>query len=232
MSDTSLPSNPENGPVIHLRSVKPDGSTDHGEGEITYYKVDGPKARRMIDLQLHKIDFVFVAECLRLLTHQHTTLTIESEAIWTAAMVRFFKCFGSTNGGRSQLSAQRVFKAEPAEAMVSFARLETLRNKTLVHDQNSFMQGKLGIPIACPPNARPRMGPLSFFGFIATTLDDEHVSNLTLLTQCAINWIEAEYAEMERILTNELKEEKGETILARGPLIWTAPSHETAGNTK
>ena len=129
---------------IHLIPIGRDNPVVLEEGEIPIqlYNLDGPLARRMIDLQLHKVDLSFVAECLKLLTHQHVTPTIESEAIWTASMVRFFKCFaGPGEGGRSQLSARRVFRSEPAAAMVSFARLETLRNKTVVHDQNSFMQG-------------------------------------------------------------------------------------------
>jgi hypothetical protein len=217
---------------IHITPLKPEGSIHLDEGQIPFYNVEGPIARRMIDLQLHKLDLIFVSDCLRLLTHQHVTHTIESEAIWTAAMVRFFKCFSGTGGGRSQLSYKRVFKAEPSEAMVSFTRLETLRNKTLVHDQNSFMQGKLGVPIAFPPNARPRMGPPVFLSFTATTLDDESVSNLTLLTQCAIKWIEVEYAEKEKLLVADLIKEKATDLVARGVVTWTSPSHETAGQTK
>lgn len=219
--------------VIKIKPLRSDGSIDFEEGDVQLFNAEGPLARRMIDLQLHKVDLNFVAECLRLLTHQHVTPTPESEAIWTAAMVRFFKCFGSTGGGgRSQLSAQRVFKAEPAAAMVSFNRLETLRNKTVVHDENSFMQGKLGVPIAFPPTGKPRMGPLVFISFVATTLDDESVSNLTLLTQCALKWIEVEYAEKERLLVEQLRQEKAETLMARGHVTWTSPSHETAGQSK
>ena len=76
------------------------------------------------------------------------------------------------------------------------------------------------------------MGPLQFLSFVATTLDDESVSNLTLLTQCAIKWVDAEYAEMERALVEQLKEEKAATLMAAGLLTWTAPSHETAGQNK
>jgi hypothetical protein len=232
MSESNQPSEPQDVMHIHMTPFKSDGSTPLEEGKILIYNVEGPIARRMIDLQLHKLDLMFVADCLRLLTHQHVTLTIESEAIWTAAMVRFFKCFSGTAGGRSQLSHIRILKTEPPEAMVSFTRLEILRNKTLVHDQNSFMQGKLGVPIAFPPNAGPRMGPLMFFGFAATTLDDESVSNLTLLTQCALRWIEVEYAELESRVVADLKEETAATIVACGVVTWTAPSHQTAGQTK
>lgn len=232
MSGSNQSLEPQDVMHIHITPAKPDDSTPLDEGTIPIYNVEGQIARQMIDLQLHKVDLMFVADCLRLLTHQHVTHTIESEAIWIAAIVRFFKCFSGTDGGRTQLSYKKVFKAEPPEAMVSFVRLEVLRNKTLVHDQNSFMQGKLGVPIAFPPNARPRMGPLMFLSFVATTLDDESVSNLTLLTQCALKWIEVKYAELERRVVADLKNEKVETIVARGPVTWTSPSHETAGQTK
>lgn len=221
------------GGEIQLIPLSSDSSSDTPKGDgFPYYNVDGPVAKRMIDLQLHKHDLVFVAESLRLLTHKYTTITLESEAIWTSAIVRFFKCFSSSGKGRTKLSCKRVFKSEPEQALVSFDRLETLRNKTLVHDQNSWMQGKIGVPIAFIPNAKPRMGPPSVMTFVASTLDDESVSNLTLLTQCALNWIEIEYAEKERLLTAQLSKETAATILARGILTWTAPSHETAKQTK
>lgn len=232
MSEGSQPSEPKDEVHINITPLNPDGSIHIEEGNVPFYNVEGPIARQMIDLQLHKVDLMLVAECLRLLTHKHVTHTIESEAIWMAAMVRFFKCFSGTDGGRSQLSHKRVLKSEPPEAMVSFARLETLRNKTLVHDQNSFMQGKLGVPIAFPPNVSPRMGPLVFVSFVATTLDDESVSNLTLLTQCALKWIEVKYAELESRVVADLRKEKAATIVARGVVTWTSPSHETAGQTK
>lgn len=218
-----------------MLSIGPDGTMPAvPDGQVPIYKLEGPIARRMIDLQLHRFDLEFVAACLKLLLPHHTPV-IEREAIWNAAMVRFFKCYASPAvGGRTQLSATKVFRSEPAAAMVSFVRLETLRNKTLVHDENSWTQGKLGVGIKTDPaTGKKFIGlPLFYMSFVATTLDDEHLSNLALLTQCAIRWIDKEYKTLEIELVERLKQGSAATLIAAGPLTYTAPSHETAGQSK
>lgn len=220
---------------ISMTSIGLDGTMPAvPDGDVPIYKLEGPIARRMIDLQLHRFDLEFVAACLKLLLPYHTPV-IEREAIWNAAMVRFFKCFASPAvGGRTQLSATRVFRSEPSAAMVSFRRLETLRNKTLVHDENSWTQGKLGVGIKIDPATGKKFMnlPLFYMSLVATTLDDEHVSNLTLLTQCAIKWIDEEYKRLEIELVERLKQESAATLMAAGRLTYTSPSHETAGQSK
>ena len=93
-----------------MLSIGPDGTMPAvPDGQVPIYKLEGPIARRMIDLQLHRFDLEFVAACLKLLLPHHTPV-IEREAIWNAAMVRFFKCYASPAvGGELNFLQQKYF---------------------------------------------------------------------------------------------------------------------------
>lgn len=175
----------------------------------------GHKAKRLIDLELHRIDLIFVQNCIDELTHKFVQPSVVSEALWTAALVKFFKCFG-VNAARFQLSPKTVFKTDGPDALVSFDTLQTLRNKTMVHDENGFMEGRVGALVV--PSGEIKVKDVVSLAFVGQTLDAENFSNFSLLVKCATNWVQGDLEKRRQSLITELNQETLATLLARGPL--------------
>lgn len=55
----------------------------------------GPKARRLSDLALHKIDLDFASECLDQINDTTGNCSLLKQALWRSAIVHFMKCFGN-----------------------------------------------------------------------------------------------------------------------------------------
>jgi hypothetical protein len=101
--------------------------------------IDGPKARSIADLWLHNTDLEFADECLRLLIEMPKQPEALREALWRCAVVHFPKCFGG-NKSRRNLRGKAVYKSRPDKAMEAFEFINALRNKHLVHDDNSLTE--------------------------------------------------------------------------------------------
>lgn len=184
--------------------------------------IKGPRAKRLSDLALHKADLDFAENCLDAINLAPEEPHIIREALWRAAIVHFFKCFGDA-GARFQLSAEKVLKIEPPEAMMAFNYFKGLRNKHLVHDENSYAQSIPGA-ILNKGNKEYKIEKIVCFTAIAVTLDQENYSNLKLLVQKSRSWVVAQFDVLCDALTEELEKEPYENLCTKEAVTYSVPT--------
>ncbi|MBV6823202.1 hypothetical protein [Pseudomonas sp. PD9R] len=213
--------------TINLQRLEPSQTLGAlPEGQVHMYAVRHESARRWVDLSLHLSDLEVTLSWLELLVHKHTQRTPEADALWTAALTMFFKCF-KRSASRSKLDVALILANEPEEGRAQFAVLQSLRDKTVVHDENAYTQGAVLVPIANPDGPVAKVGPPVVTLFKASTLDDGHISNLRLLTLASITYVSsaiaAASAEVEAYMCSASRAD----LVAAGPYLYTSPSVET-----
>ena len=117
--------------------------TDGFPDVIKVISLVGPRARRLADLALHKSDLQFADECFLVINSVPEQPPAVREALWRSAIGHVFKCFGDS-GVRFQIFADKVLKGEVPEAILAFNYFKSLRNKHMVHDENSYSQSLPG----------------------------------------------------------------------------------------
>lgn len=184
-------------------------------------KLDGPKAKRLADLALHGSDLEFSNQCLASI-NAHPDLLVR-ESLWRSAIIFYCKCFGGS-ASRFKLDFDRVYKSEP-EAENAFSYFQSLRNKHLVHDENSYSQ--------CSPGAvlnkrehESKIAKIVTVSHTALTLEQGNYANLELLISKAMQWVKNEYDVLCAILTSELEEQQYDTLLAKEGLLYRTPTVE------
>jgi len=109
---------------------------------VKFVQITEPKAKRITDLALHRTDLKFALECLEginLVAEEPASLR---QGLWLSAIVTFMKCFGK-NKSRGPLSYKKIYKGKKvAKEVVEY--FKSLRNKHLVHDDNSYAQCQTG----------------------------------------------------------------------------------------
>lgn len=174
-------------------------------------QIDDPKARRISDLLLHQYDLEFADECLNAINVAPSDPSAVKEALWRSAIVHFSKCFGSS-AARFQLSRENIYKNEPPEAKLVFEYFKNLRDKHVVHDENSYSQSIPGAVLNRRDGAR-KIETIICFMARASTLEQTNYNNLKLLIKKALVWVVAEFnaccegvaAELEALPYDELQ---------------------------
>lgn len=191
--------------------------------------IDGREAKRLADLSLHKADLEFADACLDAINQAPEEPIIMREALWRSAIVHFLKCFG--NGARFQLTPQKLYKGEPPEALLVFNYFKGLRNKHLVHDENSYAQS---IPGAVLNNGKKeyKIEKIVCFSAIGATLEQRNYGNLKLLIQKARAWVVSEFDALCECLAAKLEEESYEKLLARDALTYRVPTVDDIPHTR
>lgn len=189
---------------------------------VAIVKADGRIAQRISDLSLHKTELFFALDCVTLL-ESHKTHSTLSEALWNTAITSFCKCFG--RGVRSPLSERKILKNRPPEALEAFRYFQTLRNKHLIHDENSYSQSLPGAVINNGSKAY-KIEKIVCFNARSVTNTKENRSNLNLLITDSIDWVLSEFDNLSTQLTIELEKETYKTLSNRPPLNYSAPKLE------
>lgn len=190
---------------------------------VKVVKISGQEAKRLADLSLHKADLEFADACLEAINQTAENPAVVREALWRSAIVHFMKCFGS--GARFQLSAARIYKGEPSEALMAFEYFKDLRNKHFVHDENSYAQS---IPGAVLNNGTKsyKIDKIVCFAAIGATLEQGNYGNLKLLIEKARAWVISEFDFLCERLTATLEQEDYEDLLARDAITYRVPTVE------
>lgn len=183
--------------------------------------IEGKEAKRLSDLSLHKADLEFADGCLDEINHVPEQPYVIREALWRSAIVHFLKCFG--NGARFQLAPDKLYKSEPAEAMMAFTYFKGLRNKHLVHDENSYAQS---IPGAVLNNGTKtyKIEKIVCFMAVGASLEQGNYGNLKLLIKTARDWVAAEFDALCNRLTTDLEKETYEILMARKAITYRVPT--------
>jgi hypothetical protein len=183
--------------------------------------INGPEAKRVADLFLHKEDLEFADACLDAINQMPENPVVAREALWRSAIVHFMKCFGSS--ARFQLSAAKIYKGEPPEALMGFEYFKDLRNKHFVHDENSCAQS---IPGAVLNNGTKsyKIEKVVCFAAIGATLEQGNYGNLKLLIEKARAWVVTEFDSLCERITGLLEQESYEDLLAREAITYRVPT--------
>lgn len=181
----------------------------------------GPIAKRLADLALHKVDLQFADAALDAINSVPAEPPIAREAIWRSAIVHYLKCFGK--GSRFKLSAAKIYKAEPKEAMLAFDYFKSLRNLHLVHDVNGYSQSIPGAVINDGSKSY-KVEKVVTFSAAANTLEQGNYRNLKLLIQGALKWVTAEYDMLCKRITKELEGKSYKELASMKSLTYKVPT--------
>ena len=185
--------------------------------------IDGREAKRLADLSLHKEDLEFADACLDTINQTPEEPFVMREALWRSAIVHFLKCFG--NGARFQLAAEKIYKGESPEALMAFNYFKSLRNKHLVHDENSYSQS---IPGAILNNGMKdyKIEKIVCFAAIGATLEQGNYGNLKLLIEKARRWVVSEFDLLCERVTAALENENYDKLKSKEAITYRVPTVE------
>jgi hypothetical protein len=184
-------------------------------------QLDGPKAKRLSDLALHRADLAFTRECLEGINLVPETPYVLREGLWRAAIVHFMKCFGSSES-RFSLTAKQVYKGD-AGAMVAFEYFKALRDMHLVHDANSYAQCLPGAILNMKESSH-KVAKIVCTSFIGATLVQDNYGNLHRLVTCAQEWVVEQFDKLCDILTTELEVLPYDDLFSRAAVTYRVPT--------
>jgi hypothetical protein len=159
------------------------------------------------DMLLHKSDLAFALECLKLIKIVSPEPLTLQQALWRSALVSYYKCFGS--GVRAALISTDIYVVPLA--LEAYEHLKYLRNKHIVHDENSFSQS---IPLAALNNGEKEFKIEKIICY-HIVLEQENYDNFHLLVSDAIKFVDQKFNELCIALTNELEKETYEELSNR-----------------
>ncbi len=187
---------------------------------IKVLRITGPKSQRLADLALHNADLHFSLECLNAINHVPEEPYVLRQALWRSAIVHFIKCFGQSES-RFSLNPKKVYKGDIG-AFEPFAYFESLRNKHLVHDENSYAQCLPGAVLNKKGMPR-KIGKIVCLSVVGDTLGQENYNNLHLLVTRAREWVVARFDELCDVVTSELEPKSHDELFAMDGITYTAP---------
>jgi hypothetical protein len=207
-----------------LRFSKTDAGF-HIEGfpnAVKVIKLDGKLAAQLSSYSLHHFDLGRALSILESINEVDPEQYVIREALWHQAIVTYIKCFRPSDA-RYQLDEKRLYKKEPSEALEVFYYFLAMRNKNIIHDENSYTQ--------CLPGAvinnraqKYKIAKIVCMNVIGSDLGQETYSNLHLLITKALEWVQAKYDSLCDRLTRELEAEEYESLLEREGITYSKPS--------
>lgn len=187
-------------------------------------KLTGPKAQRLADLFLHKKDLEVALKSLSAINSTPDEPHLLREALWQMAVILFFKCFGQS-GSRFSLSYEKIYGRDEA-AKRAFEYFKSIRNKTIIHDENSYTQS---VPCALLNNegAERKIAKIVSISMTCVTLDQSNYNNMFLLATQAQAWVIEQFDGIANELASDLERKNYSELLTMDDLIITTPSiHE------
>jgi hypothetical protein len=177
--------------------VASDGTDLHNALRTGY--LTGPIAAHVAALSLHHFDINF---CQRILKEYHLKFVNEyndvSLAIWIAVLTKFMSCFQKSKA-RPQLCPQEVYRANHT-ALEDFKLLMKLRNKHVVHDENSHYNAAALAWLE--PNGDVRaVGPY----FTVARIDPTLVTTMCNLVGHALDYINIAMADAGKDLLRQVQ---------------------------
>ncbi len=194
---------------------------------VKVLRIDGPKARRLADLALHKSDLNFSLECLEKINAVPEEPYVLRQALWRSAVVHFIKCFGA-NESRFSLDPKKVYKGGSG-AIEPYNYFDSLRNKHLAHDENSYAQCLPGA-VLNKKEADHKIAKIVCLSVFGETLTQANYNNLHLLISRAREWAVKQFDELCNVLTGELESEPYETLNGRNGITYSAPGPDEVHN--
>lgn len=190
-------------------------------GGVQVIELDGPIAKRLSDLALHKQDLEFAKECLNEINSPNGQTKPIRTSLWLSAIIHLIKCFG--DGARFQLSAEKILKGQPKEALDAFEYFKAIRNKHIIHDENSYAQSTPGA-ILNDGNKSYKVEKIICLLGIADTLNQDDYSNLFLLIDKSHEWVVTEFDLLCGQMKDQLEAQPYQILRARNPPTYKTPT--------
>lgn len=202
--------------------------------------LDYPDAVKVVDIPpdlgkmlahcvLHQRDLNFAQQCIQeLIDTQASTSNITKQALWHAALIACFKCFGRSHA-RSKLDPSDIYD-EGIQRDV-FDYLKDLRNKHIAHDDNDIAQALSGAIVASKESGR-KVEDAFCLATYGDTLTPEDLNNLRLIVQAAAQWVDERIEREAEAIVNELRTWDYDAILNLPQMVWTKPTVESVHVTR
>lgn len=193
---------------------------------VKVIKLDGKLAGQLASYSLHHFDLRRSLSILESINEIDPEQYVIREALWHQAIVTYVKCFRRSEA-RHQLNENKIYKGEPSEALEVFRYFVSMRNKNIVHDENSYTQ--------CLPGAvlnkrdhQYKIAKIVCLNVVGSVSGQGNYSNLHLLVAKALKWVEAEYDSLCARLTRELEADDYENLLQKEGITYSKPCIEDA----
>ena len=185
-------------------------------------KLSGKLSDQLAAYALHHSDLRKALLILESINGIDPSSHVVREALWHQAIVTYIKCFRFSES-RMQLDEKKIYKGDPPEAFDAFRYFVALRNKSIIHDVNSFTQCLPGAVL----NERghlPKIAKIVCMGFKGSVLGQEGYSNLHLLIRKALKWVEAKFDDVCDRITADLDAEEYDNLLNRDAITYSKPT--------
>lgn len=190
---------------------------------VALKRIDTPVARQLQATTLHLSDLLFCEAALKELNQLVSRHGVTPEALWVAAIARYFKCFGNS-GARAQLSAKKILKSHPG-AEVVFIYFKDLRDKHLIHDESALTQGFTGVAVN-GIGAKYQVADIIAMSFNAFTIDDAHLTQFSQLVNITLDWLRKKQKNLHNLLGAEYEKWARDDLLALPDITYTVPGSE------
>jgi len=146
---------------------------------------------------------------------------IIQQALWSSALVFFFKCFSS--GTRKYILDEKIFASLPGEPIKFYEYLKKIRDKHIAHSASTLEQTIVG-PILDPLHKKRT-------GFIHYTVkhvmpSDENIRDFQKLVRLAIEEVAEEIKSAEQVVDLELDQFSYEEMLKWKDLEYIDPEQD------
>jgi hypothetical protein len=179
---------------------------------VKVFSLNGPESKRLADLALHRHDLEFALGCLEVLAEGAIQGSFQQIALWQAAIVNYVKCFGKSSS-RFSLDFKTVFRNEP-DAHEPHQYFKSLRDKHVVHDENSYAEMRAGA-VLNGPDSQSKIAKIVCFGAFGVGIEDDNYSNLMLLTSHSLRWVVNEFDVLCNRITDQLEQLPYENLLSQ-----------------
>jgi hypothetical protein len=187
---------------------------------VQIVEVISSDARWLADLALHRSDLLFAEKSLKAISDSPTLPSDVLESLWRSAIAHMYKCFGSSKS-RNRLDSGRVLAGASNEKLANFKYYKALRNKHMIHDENSYSQVAI-VAVLNDGSHDKKIEGVRAMTLRFTELSPQTHFNFSALLRWIQDWVAREFDEvMERI--GIALEAKSMEELKRMP----APKHRT-----
>jgi hypothetical protein len=195
--------------------------------KVLRLRLNEPKARRLADLNLHKVDLEFALGCLEQINN--SVQPFIRQVLWRSAVVHYMKCFGKSSS-RFSLISKKVYQSD-MDAIEAYSYFHSLRNKHLVHDENSYAQCLIGA-VLNKKDIDHKIAKIVCLSLISETLTQENYNNLHLLISQAQTWVLEQSDLICDQLTADLEPQPYETLFAIENMTYSAPTGHDIHNSR
>ncbi len=178
------------------------------------------RSKRLADLALHHSDLKYVIDCLNEINNLGEDCHIVRTSLWQSSITQFIKCFGE-NKSRFNLDLQKVFKNDIG-AIEAFYGIKALRNKHIVHDENSYSQCISGAVLNADYSSF-KVAKIICFAATIDTLSQDFWSNLMRLTTETLKWVTMEFDLVCVKITTDLEARDYTDLLAMDSVTYSKP---------